>query len=70
MVQITGMNDLKTKLRLVQGITMGITTLGAASMLSDMSVATGMPFSPFSLTTTVFGIGGSLVCELMVRRLS
>ena len=55
-------------IRIGQAIFLGIFTLGLSMMGGDLSEALHIPVSSLSLTTTLFGAMGALVCELFARR--
>jgi len=48
--------------RVFQAIFWGIFALGVSSMSGDGSKAINLPFSSFSITTTLFGLIGALLC--------
>lgn len=61
--------SLKTKIRLLQALMLGVFTLGVAMTTSDLAGYYKFPISAFSLTTMLFGAGGSVICEIFARKL-
>ena len=47
--------------RVFQAIFFGILALGISSMFGDVSSYVGIPISTFSVTTTIFGLIGSII---------
>jgi len=60
--------SLVMKIRIAQAVSAGIFTFGLSSIGGDVSAAWNWPISPFSLTTTMFGAMGILMCEIFARR--
>ena len=56
------------KIRVAQAISAGIFTFGLAGMTGDMTGSLGLPISSFSITTTLFGMMGMLVCDIFARK--
>jgi branched-subunit amino acid permease len=64
-------NDKKRSVvafKMIQAIFLGIMALGLSMMGGDVSSAMKLPFSSFSLTTTVFGIIGAIITEIFSRK--
>jgi hypothetical protein len=55
-------------IRKVQAIFLGIFTLGLSMTAGDYGTFVKSPVSTLSITTTLFGFMGSLVCEFMARK--
>ncbi len=55
-------------IRIGQAIFLGVFTLGLSMMGGDLSEALHIPVSALSLTTTLFGAMGALVCEIFARK--
>ena len=55
-------------IRNVQGIFLGIFTLGISMMTGDYASFIHSPISTLSMTTTVFGLMGTIVTEFMARK--
>lgn len=53
--------------RLFQSICLGLLALGIASGLGDYGKAINLPFSQFSITTTTFGLMGTIITEVIAR---
>jgi len=56
------------KIRIAQAISAGIFTFGLSAISGDVTGTMGWPVSPFSITTTLFGAMGMLICEIFARR--
>lgn len=54
--------------RIMQAIFIGVFTLGLSMMGGDLATELKLPFSSFSLTTTMFGMMGYLICEWFTRK--
>lgn len=48
--------------RSFQAIFWGIFALGISLVLGDLAKVNGIPIGSFSLTTTIFGLIGALIC--------
>jgi len=53
--------------RCAQALCLGIFTLGLSMMTGDVSGAVKLPVSAMSITTTLFGGMGALICEVYAR---
>jgi len=53
--------------RVFQAIFFGILALGLSLMAGDLSEAINLPFSSFSLTTTIFGGIGALITGILAN---
>lgn len=60
--------DVVIGIRGIQAIMLGIFALGLSMMLGDICGAINIPISSFSLTTTMFGAMGSILCEFFARK--
>lgn len=54
--------------RIFQAIFFGILALGVSSMFGDVSGAMHIPLSTFSVTTTIFGLIGSIVTGSLANK--
>jgi hypothetical protein len=54
--------------RVVQALFIGVFVLGVSMMVGDYSSTVKMPFSPLSLSTTMFGGLGALISEIIAQR--
>jgi len=55
--------DILVTVRVVQAICLGIFVLGLSMMAGDLTGAIELPISSVSMTTTLFGGMGALMCE-------
>lgn len=55
-------------IRVVQAFCVGMFTLGISMMAGDISGAVHLPVSALSITTTLFGGIGSVMCEAFARK--
>jgi len=53
--------------RVLQSVCLGILALGVASGLGDYGKAISLPFSQLSITTSVFGLMGTVITEVIAR---
>jgi len=54
-------------IRSTQALCLGIFTLGLAMATGDVSSAYHFPVSALSITTTLFGGMGTIICEIFAR---
>ena len=54
--------------RIFQAIFLGVLALGVSSMFGDVGKAVSSPFSTFSITTTIFGIIGSITTGILAKK--
>lgn len=54
--------------RIFQAIFFGMLALGISSMFGDVSGAMKIPLSTFSVTTTIFGLIGSIVTGILSNK--
>ena len=59
---------LAMRARIVQALFLGLFTLGLSMSVGDVSSVWEYPVSSMSITTTVFGLMGAIVCEIFARR--
>jgi hypothetical protein len=62
-------NGTKQTFRIFQAIFSGVFALGLSSMAGDLTGAWNLPFSSFSITTTMFGFIGMVICEIFARNI-
>ena len=55
-------------IRIIQAIALGIFALGLSLMSGDYSSYVKSPFSSISMTTTIFGLFGIIITEIMARQ--
>lgn len=60
-------SDAQVGVRCAQALCMGIFTLGLSMMVGDVSGAVKFPVSAMSITTTLFGGMGTIICEFYAR---
>lgn len=54
--------------RVFQAIFLGIFALGISSISGHVSVAVGVPTSSVSITTTIFGLIGSIITGILANK--
>ena len=54
--------------RIFQAIFFGILALGISSMFGDVSSYMKSPISTFSITTTIFGLIGSIITGILANK--
>lgn len=54
--------------RVFQSIFFGLFALGLSLMIGDLSGAIKLPFSSFSITTTIFGLIGSIITGKLAEK--
>ena len=60
--------DLVRNVRIAQALMLGVFVLGISMMTGDYADSVDSPFSTLSITTTLFGFAGTIVCEIFARR--
>ena len=55
-------------IRVGQAICLGVFTLGISMMAGDLVGTIKLPVSALSLTTTLFGGIGAIICEMFARK--
>lgn len=59
--------DVIVVIRGAQALCLGIFTIGVSMGAGDVGAAYGLPVSSLSITTTLFGGFGSIICEIFAR---
>ena len=59
---------VKLIIRIIQAIFIGCSALGLSLMLGDITPLYVAVISPMSVSTTVYGLLGALVCEIAERK--
>ena len=60
-------NNVEITARILQSICLGLLALGISSGLGDLGKVMHSPFSQFSITSTVFGLIGTIMTEIIAR---
>jgi len=59
--------DAVVVIRGAQALCLGIFTIGISMGAGDIGAAYGLPVSSLSITTTLFGGFGTIICEIFAR---
>ena len=60
--------NIKVTFRIFQAIFFGMMALGISLMFGDVSSYMESPISSFSITTTVFGLAGSIITGILANK--
>jgi hypothetical protein len=61
-------NEFEIGMRVIQSICFGVFALGLSMMIGQYVKYIGLPFSVFAISSTVFGLIGALITEIMSRQ--
>lgn len=61
--------EMISNLRIVQAVSVGIMTLGVSMAAGDLAKMADIAVSSLSITTTLFGLVGTIMSEFMIGRI-